>query len=342
MKEQDKEMQMISKDERKQIISEIPEEGDFSYNNVFTKERVDKIIDRAFLYKKPPEGRCQKSAEILLGAPGSGKSYLANDRFKKLDQQTKSQTIYVSHDEGGAIFSIDEYQDGLIKNIPDYRHEHSPVSDETLDFRLKHHDDFRPLSQFIRNEVLKRALEDGYNLVVDITASNTGSIKMINNVLKPLGYDVHVVGSFAPIGASVSRVHERVRPVSDEEFISKRIGDPYKNEGALNMIAPLIAVADQFDYYYNPANNDSPELAFSFEEGELVFLDDDVVVEMKNDIIPDLEALEDYVTVLGYDKNADLGHLQGTYEQFENLMLQYQDDWEEKVAPTLTDVVCHI
>lgn len=331
---------MISEHEKNEIINSVPEEGSLSHNGrSYTQEDLEKLADSFFNDKTAPAKNEKKNAEILLGAVGSGKTYNAIARYNALDEETKSNTIYVSYDEEGAIFAIDDYQNELRENVPDYVDEQTPVSDESLPFRTQNWDDFRPFSQRIRNQVLKRALDEGYNLIIDTTSSGIGSVKLIENVLKPLGYDnIKVTGTFAPLGKSVERAHNRVRPASDDEIITKRIGDPEKNQGALNMLKPLIEAADRFEYYYNPENNNAPRLAFTHTDGKLTYLNDDIVVDMKNHIIPDLEAIEDYLTASGY-KEADLSNLETTYEQFEALMLDLQEEWEDKNIPTLNDIV---
>ena len=301
-------MKTLSVSKRQEIINNeekgIPAEGALSYTSLFTQkqfdfsqEQADRIINSFFEGKTPPPAGEQLTAEILLGAPGSGKSIHARERYEGLSEEERAQTIFVSYDETGAIFAIDEYLNGLKEQVEDFTDEHSPVSDESLKVRTELWDDYRQFSQYIRNGILKRALSEGYNVMIDTTSSSLGSVKLAENVLQPLGYEISVVGTYAPFDVAVERLHSRVRPASDEEAVTKRLGDPEKNSGALNMLKPMMAIADHFEYYYNPRNDQSPELAFSYDHGALTYSNARILDEMRDQVRNDMDAVLEFIDV---------------------------------------------
>ncbi len=314
---------MLSAEQRKEIIDGIPEEGSLSYTAPvsgrmfdFSQDEALRITNKFFEGKAPPAADEKKTAEILLGAPGSGKSYGAREAYNALSDEERHKTIFVSYDELGAIFAIDDYVQGLKDNVPDYTDEHAPVSDETLDVRTELWDDYRQFSQRVRNMILKRALDEGYNLVIDTTSSSVGSVKLIDNALKPLGYDeINVTGTFAPFDVGVERLHGRVRPASNEEAVTKRVGDPEKNQGALNMLTPLIAASDNFEYYYNPSNDEEPKLAFAYQGGALDYVDEEVVQSIMNDLDSEVDQIIDFIE----EHNIDPAYKQHTFDTNDDL-----------------------
>ena len=275
------------------VIDNIPGEGALAYTAEyskrefsFTQEQADTIIDKFFEGKVPPPSDAVKKAEVLLGATGSGKSYEAGLRYEEMDEEQREGTIFVSYDENGAIFAIDEYVKDLQDNVPDFEDEHIPVDGETLDVRTELWDDYRQFSQYVRTGILKRALSENYNLVVDTTSSSMGTTYLIK-ALRDLDYkQIKVTGTFSPFPIAVKRLRDRVRPTSNEEIVNKRIGDPSKNLGALNMIEPLMQAADIFEYRYNPNNNEPSKVAFSFNTIEDT---EDVDVAVIQQIAQDLE-----------------------------------------------------
>ncbi|MGH1404239.1 MAG: hypothetical protein ACRBDL_08335 [Alphaproteobacteria bacterium] len=282
---------MMQLEQRDEIINSIPDEGALSYTSSlskrafdFSEEDAQRIVEGFFQGKIHPDEGDQKTARILLGAPGSGKSYNARKDYNALGEEERNKTIFVSYDELGAIFAIDDYVQGLKDHVPDYTDEHAPVDDTTLGIRTELWDDYRLFSQRARNMILKRALSDGYNVMIDTTSSSMGSVKLIENVLKPLGYRIHTKGTFAPFHVGVDRLHTRVRPASNEEAVTKRVGDPDKNSGALNMILPMIKASDDFEYDYNPSNEEAPRLAFAYQDGMLDYCDEAVIDQMIDDL----------------------------------------------------------
>ena len=157
---------------KQKIIDAIPPEGALQYtaelsgrDYSFTQEEANNIIDSFFKGKTPPAVENQ-NATILLGGPGSGKSYLAASIYDTRDD--KENTIYVSYDETGAIFAIPGYQRNL-KALLGLVSEHKPISEpnasQTLEARTEIWDNYRKFSQHIRNGVLKRALREGFSII---------------------------------------------------------------------------------------------------------------------------------------------------------------------------------
>lgn len=283
---------MISKEQRENIIDKIPLEGALVYEFprktfCFSDAYANELVNTFFTGKKPPAAGTPKHAEILLGAPGAGKSFFAQSTYNALPKAKKENTIFVSYDEGGALFATHDYTRALQKNVPDFKDEHTPVDTNTLGTRTHLWESYRPFSQFVRSLVLKRALNEGYNLIIDTTSSGNGTLRLIDR-LRELEYGrIDVTGTYAPFDVSLKRLHRRVRPASDEEAITKRIGDPDKNQGAMNMILPLIEAADGLEYYYNPSNRIPRELAFAYEDGLLVDSRPEIIQNMRQDIARD-------------------------------------------------------
>lgn len=240
---------------RKAILAKgLHQEGALKYTSditetdfEFTQEEADAIIDTFFEGKTPPTAEDQ-IAIILLGGPGSGKSFVAREQHENLHEAYKAETIYVSYDETGAIFAIPDYKDALVKILGDHFDEHEPIDSDLHEDLKAHWDNYRKFSQYIRTGILERALEEGFSVTIDTTSSSQGVLKMIDLLRELKVPSVEVQATYAPFDASIDRLHHRIRPASDEEAITKRIG-------ALNMIPYMMAAADHFDLHYNPRND---------------------------------------------------------------------------------------
>jgi hypothetical protein len=274
---------MLSVYEKNSIIDKIPNEGGHTtkLGKTYSDDEIDAIVDSFFTGKKPPSKGQLCIAEILLGAPGSGKSYDAFTRYDGLSAEDKAAVIYVSYDETGAIFAIPDYINDLKDCVPDYVGEHTPVDAATKIARQEMWDNYRDPSQLIRSRILKRALAEGYNLMIDTTSSSTGSAKLAKT-LGDLGYDqIACTGTYAPFGIGVERcIDGRVRPTSDLEVVTKRVGDPEAPSGALNMLPAMIKATGDFEYQYNLDNEHEPRVAFRVENGVVTYCDADVVRDM--------------------------------------------------------------
>lgn len=284
---------MISQQQKQaEIINKIPIEGDLIYQLsrktfCFSAAYAIQLVDSFFAGKKPPAAEEPKHAEILLGAPGSGKSFSAQAYYNALPKTEKASTLYISYDEGGALFAIHDYQKALKTHIPDFEDEHTPVDEETLGIRTALSESYRPFSQYVRSLILRRALKDGYNVIIDTTSSSRRTLHLVDR-LRELEYDrIDVTGTYAPFDISMQRLHQRVRPATNKEAISKCVGNPAENQGAMNMILPLVEAVDGFEYFYNPNNDNLPELAFAYEHGQLVESRPEIIQLMKRDIVRD-------------------------------------------------------
>lgn len=264
-----------------EIKNLFPSEGSPYLNGVpYPSEKIEAIVD-SFFYdknapKQPPENKDNAIVKILLGAPGSGKSYNAAQDYFTLPEEERRKTIYVSYDETGAIYAIPGFKEKMQSLIgyPFKEHDQidtSVISDERYAEIENVWAQHRALSQHIRAEILKRAAAQGFNMIIDTTSSSPGTLKMIDAIRKA-GYhhnNIEIEGTFAPMEEARDRVEKRPRKASYLELITKRIGDPKANKGALNMIAPLIKAAGKLTYRYNPDNKNPPQKAFIFENGVL-------------------------------------------------------------------------
>ncbi len=262
----------------------------------YPEKTINKIVQSFFHEKTPPHERSAATVKILLGAPGAGKSYNAAKDYDALDETTKNQTIYVSYDENGAIYQIPGFKEELVKILGRDFQQHEEIDPDSLTAEKYSQieavwEKYRPLSQHIRAQILKQAAAEGYSMVIDTTSSSPGTLKMID-ALKTAGYfkeQIEIEGTYAPIEISRSRIERRARKASYLELITKRIGDPAKHNGALNMIEPLIKAVGKFTYRYNPDNQNPPREAFVFENGALVRHDSEIVgqifVEAHNDMM---------------------------------------------------------
>lgn len=273
----------------------------------YPDDKIEAIVDSFFVdgeKKSPPANRGDATVKILLGAPGSGKSYNAAEDYFALDDQTKSQTVYVSYDETGAIYAIPEFRKDMEDLLGDFD-EHGEIDFEALS--PEQYSDvegvwtkYRALSQHIRSKILKRAAAEGFNLVIDTTSSSPGSLKMIEAITKA-GYkkeNIEVEGTYAPIEISRSRVEKRPRKASYLELITKRIGDPEEGKGAINMLKPLISAVGKLTYRYNPDNENPPQEAFVFEGGQLSRSNATAVQQIQQSSVADTAYIHEFLPMI--------------------------------------------
>ncbi len=131
--------------------------------------------------KKPPAG-AQKVAFVMMGGTASGKT----TAVKRLLGVEKGSEI---EDKGFVNFNPDDVKERLpeYKESINFEHEGKKVTARDAAFMV--HEE----SSDIAHEVLEKALDEGYNVVVDGTGKNADKhIKTIER-LKRLGYRVQLV-----------------------------------------------------------------------------------------------------------------------------------------------------
>jgi hypothetical protein len=156
--------------------------------------------------KKAPTSKQDAKVKILLGAPGSGKSYNAAQDYFNQPKEEHDQTIYVSYDETGAIYAIPGFKKEIQAIIDHEFDEHGELDTSALPEAQckaigKVLEKYRPLSQHIRTEILIRAAAENYNMVIDTTSSSPGALKMIDSI-ENAGYsreNMEVEGTYAPL-----------------------------------------------------------------------------------------------------------------------------------------------
>lgn len=279
------------------IESLIRDEGAPTLNGApYPQKKIDKIVDNFFKNKKPPSHRNSAKIKILLGAPGSGKSFNAAEDYARLKPYASLTTIYVSYDETGAIYAIPGFKEEIcaILGIDDFD-EHGELTIPADKYSAVEDvwKKYRPLSQHIRTQILRRAVAEGYNMVIDTTSSSPGTIHMVASFLEA-GYAKHnisIEGTYAPFLTSKARVENRPRKASYLELVTKRIG-------AMNMLPILVDEGHELTYYYNPNNEENPQLAFKSEDGKIGNVIPHVVHLIHNDSLEDEKDLLDFISVL--------------------------------------------
>ena len=279
-------MPKLTPEERNEIIAKIPEEGSLRIPDEndfiqFAASDLEAKVDRFFEGKTPPKPKDQK-ATILMGPQGSGKSFFARADYFSLPADEFTNTIYVSYDETGALFEIPGYVHELQKIVPDFNPEypHQPVSKDTLAIRKALWEKFRPFSQKIREHVLKRALKEGYSIIVDTTSSSPGTEKLIDT-LNALGIkDITIKAMFAPWNISMDRVDTRARPENTVNRVTKR-------KGFLQMFPKLYYRPQRFELYYNPVDGQKPELACAQERGHMAAYNPELIYKIHQDLRDD-------------------------------------------------------
>lgn len=208
-----------------------------------------------------------KSATMLAGPPGSGKTY-CGPTSDRLEDATLSGLVEISYDEGGALFDLPEYTGALKQVEPRYTFPDVPVPVESLEERRHLWEAFRSLSCYIRDMSLKQALAGHHSLYIDTAASSPDSISLIDT-LRKLDYgQIEVLAYIAPYATSRERVETRPRPLSMVDFNEKRIG-------FLENFPKLVEAADRVILHYNPNNFNEPALAAVFNAGAMNYIGTD-------------------------------------------------------------------
>ncbi|MEZ5815268.1 MAG: hypothetical protein R3E13_11220 [Alphaproteobacteria bacterium] len=290
----------------KDIENLFPFEGTPNLNGKpYPEEDIDKIVNSFFEGKTPPKNRTGAHVKILLGAPGAGKSYNAAKNYDAMEETTKSQTIYVSYDENGAIYAIPGFKEKLTELLGHDFDQHdqidtSKISPEQYNAIEAVWSAYRPLSQYIRSKILKRAAAEGYSMIIDTTSSSPGTLKMIE-ALNQADYgksQIEIEGTYAPMEISRQRIEKRPRKASYLELVTKRMDDPAKNSGAVNMITPLIKAVGTFTYRFNPDNENPPRPAFTFKNGTLTAHDPSVAQTLLSSAESDEEYLQNLIPMV--------------------------------------------
>lgn len=260
------------------IIDAIPDEGKAPF---LLSDNL-----RVYLATKPLQDiiaspQNETKANILIGAPGSGKSWHALN--------ARPNSAFVSYDEGGAIYDIQDYNDELIKIAPETQYMFLPVSRDSLAARrelwLKYQND----SQNIRAQTLKAALKGEFNIVVDTTSSSIGTKYLIEALRKLSFREITMEGMFAPFEISRERIESRPRPTSGiGDLVGKRIG-------VLEWIPDYATMTDRFDFSYNPRNGAQPRLAFSIASGRVPYMDHEFVTSIMDDLQNDRDSIRSYL-----------------------------------------------
>lgn len=193
-----------------------------------SKAEAERIIDAAFAGKTPPPGH--GVASVLHGAPGSGKTTFGWD-YHTGDPENLENQIFVAYDEHGALYAIDAYREGL-KDAHSFKQRHALW------------DTFRADSQYIRTQIIERAISGGFDILADVTSSGGGAPKFIQ-ALQAQDYSVSLHSVYAPFNDCAPRFLGRERPGSPEELITKRIG-------ALQTLPLVAAAADNTYLHFNP------------------------------------------------------------------------------------------
>jgi|GEM_PF-3838074 len=296
----------------------------------YPPNKISDIVDSFFVDeingkispKSPPPNRDEAQVKILLGAPGSGKSYNAAEDYFALNRTVQSKTVYVSYDETGAIYAIPEFVKEMKEILGNDFDEHGHIDFDALEPEEYQAIEgiwtkYRALSQHIRSEILNRAAADGFNLIIDTTSSSPGSLKMIK-AFKGAGYkkeNIEIEGTYAPWDMSRSRVETRPRKASYLELLTKRVGNPEDNKGALNMIRPLIEAAGTFTYRYNPDNQNAPQVAFAYKDGELAEANLDVIDQMQQSCEHDVLRMIGFLPEI-VEKHPDFQKDAADYERY--------------------------
>ena len=146
-----------------------------------TPERIKLREDiAAELYGKGAKNK-NKQAYIVIGAPASGKSSLADPLAEKT---------------GSLIIDSDMAKERL---------------PEFIESNGKRADQVHTESQHIANKVLEVAIEQGDNILLPIVGKSENSIMDRYNMLKDAGYDVHLRLVYLPLEKTVERAVNRYR-----------------------------------------------------------------------------------------------------------------------------------
>ena len=276
----------------------------------FKKSEIDRIINSFFEGKAPPAKKNQK-AKILLGGPGAGKTCNAIAQYDALCETEKDHTIFVSYDERGAIFALPDYIEDLKTALGvDEIDPLKPIDEKFTPILTELWDDYRPVSQYIRSQILKRSVREGYSMHIDTTSSSPGTLKMLDTLFTSGVTQIDVDGSFAPFGISIARLRTRLRPASMKEAVTKRLG-------AISMVRDMLDYTNgHFRYFYNPDNQNTPKLAFEMRGQELT-ASPKIISEIIENLQSEKQDIEQHIKTYNLG-SALMKEVEKTYAEFEN------------------------
>lgn len=249
--------------------------------NIYTKANALSAERCAALANSFFEGKTKSSsgnpwAAILLGAPGSGKTHCLHT------------CILPDHEDGDVILvAYDEY--GAIDRIPEYQREMAELHARNLDHETFYEaakevkNRWRKDAQYIRDLVLKRGIEERWNLVIDTTSSSPHSLKFDENLKKDFGYETHYAGFYAPHDVSYQRAFGRkTNPVGMDEFL--------KRYGVFENFPKLLEQSDGFAMYYNPSDAAEPVLVFTKSRSGVVIENSPALLQIQQDLAREFQA----------------------------------------------------
>lgn len=302
---------MALSDEQIEIIEKIPSEGALRYQDdsgfhfhFSEDDRADVVQHMLGAVGPAQEG--SKTAIIMMGAPGAGKTRIAVNMHVMLPEDLREHVALIAYNEGGA----EEFCVPLQEEFDEL------AEDASADERLAVQKRYQPFTQNCQNAALKEALRRESSLIVDITAAGRGAEFMITKTLRPLQFDhIHIEAVFAPFAISKERCETRLRP-SDPimDVVAKRIG-------VLAYMGSHAAHVDSFSLDYNPRNGQDPRRAMDIDRHGVRY-DAGLMAQMAQDLVHDRDAVLEHLKEHNFGGDA-LGPIMKEYEEATEKMLAF-------------------
>jgi len=185
--------------------------------------------------------RGHNKAVILIGSPGSGKSYIVDKALKNGYFKVINPDII--------------YEKNMKKNSNTM--DSNKASDEEFDKILNTHSKATALS----NKVAYYAMNNGVPIIIDKTGRNKEDIITLRNSLKKLGYSIIVIYVKTTLNQAIERNNKRERKV-DIPYLKQSFKDVKKNIEFYNNLFSKFYVIDNnstdtinFRKIYNQINN---------------------------------------------------------------------------------------
>lgn len=213
----------------------------------------DSIIDKLFEgIKKPKNG--EKEAVFLMGAPASGKSTIV--KSLKIDDNE-----YVLSDADLVKSMIPEYNEGVKQRA---RNSAMLVHEE---------------SSYVVKQVRDKAVEEGYNIIVDGTGANYDKYAKVMKEMKDKGYKVTLIYANSDVETGIQRANARAEKTGrfiPEDFLR----DAYaKIPGNFKKLYKESDNVYAFDTRYK-GDNDAPLMFFHKESTNETIIDKKIFSEL--------------------------------------------------------------
>lgn len=270
---------MLTEDQ-KGVIERIPSQGELNYTHKdrsysFTQDQVNEAVQESFTGKAAP---AKKIARIMMGAPGSGKTTLAQEWMDELPAQERRGIIFIGYNERGAEANFAPCMAELMNAGNDF--------EKKLDVTNK----YRPITQKIQNEAMKRALREEFSVLMDITAERKGAGFLID-ALRAAGYErIELIGVHARFDIACGRAEERpTRPTDPFDIVDKRTG-------VIGYYKAHAEKCDLFEMYSNNYYGISAQKIFTQEPGKAPMdVDFSALQRMCDDLSADVSSVQAYL-----------------------------------------------